>query len=654
MSDLYHVLKSIEYSNYKYIDWKAWNVILHVLISLNQGNNSNDHGISTMIEYDVHDQQQDTTITNNIEQISKDDEYIADFVLKYENIKTAYANTNDFNQNSNNNDNDTTSGGNGTTTNVNHIQLEVLVQKILLILLKRFMSKNNLIQVWVDILSNNNNNDIELMVHDSMQLLHHYRIIWNHYKTSTISLFHSHHYLVLMMKAMITGLSYNQQLIDNIQHVLKKMSKTELVIFLYELYSSSDHSGDSSGHCDSSYSSNGIVSSNGDAYKYFMTCMDSKYEVMMYLQVLLQHINDHHQNGKDNRKVTIDDKCIKYDYDNNHAGLIDMMKLKDIISHSINISLTQLSINDIIDILIINNIHYYHRYITVLIITSIPTQYIIYVIDSIGNIWSDVSFINTNNKNKQTFYTDILLLLLHTNISATDNNNNNNSIGGSSSSSSMISRAQLQIIGSRNVPIETTLLYGISNYIDVDINETRRCGMLIAQCISKVIGSDEILFKEYVDVNKEIDLLYSSICSGRSRRNIGGDSSSCGDDEIVNNNIAKNFTSGNIEKDNIAKHHHINKHGQYHDNNNKNYDNGDKDGDDSDSDESIVGYQIDVDPSSIYSNRSKDRILITSYLRDCLTSKSSFIHPYHIMHSFTFDYINQYFQFDHINYDNVI
>jgi len=160
-----------------------------------------------------------------------------------------------------------------------------MVNNIILILLKRFMTRSNLVNVWhEDILSiTNNNNRIssssssnnrnnssvrddddyhdrhddtnELMIYHSLHLLHHYRLIWNYYQTSTISLFHSHQYIVLMMKAIISIISSTkpslsssssssssslnsnnhlhhlnnlQQLLSNIQHILKKISRNEL------------------------------------------------------------------------------------------------------------------------------------------------------------------------------------------------------------------------------------------------------------------------------------------------------------------------------------------------------------------------------------------------------------------------------------------
>jgi hypothetical protein len=204
----------------------------------------------------------------------------------------------------------------------------------------------------------------------------------------------------------------------------------------------------------------------------------------------------------------------------------------------------------------------YHRYLTLLIITSIPMKYTIYVVDSICNIWSDKSFLNTNHAKKQRYYTDILLILLNNynnnnnfyyndsnkNYNANndsivdieDNNSDKNNIDCSRSTSSssqknnLISRTQLQTIGTRSVPIELTLLHGISNYIDVDINETRKYGMLIAQTYSKIVGNDIELFKEYVNVDKELEVIFSCI-SRSSHRNIDNNESrgNVGDDNNI-------------------------------------------------------------------------------------------------------------------------
>jgi hypothetical protein len=158
-----------------------------------------------------------------------------------------------------------------------------------------------------------------------------------------------------------------------------------------------------------------------------------------------------------------------------------------------------------------------------------------------------------------------------------------------------------------------------SNYIDVDINETRKYGMLIAQTYSKIVGNDIELFKEYVNVDKELEVIFSCI-SRSSHRNIDNNESrgNVGDDNNIDQ-ITVIIT--NVDDKNIVKNNSGVKCTTNHNDNDTNDNN-----EDSDSDDSIVGYAIDDDnnPSlSIYHNRSKDKILTTNYLRDCLTSELS-------------------------------
>jgi len=160
-----------------------------------------------------------------------------------------------------------------------------------------------------------------------------------------------------------------------------------------------------------------------------------------------------------------------------------------------------------------------------------------------------------------------------------------------------------------------------SNYIDVDINETRKYGMLIAQTYSKIVGNDIELFKEYVNVDKELEVIFSCISISIScHKNIDNNeiSSNVGDD---NNIDQRTVIITNIDDKNIIKNNSGVKCTTNHNDNDTNDYN-----EDSDSDDSIVGYAIDDDnnPSlSIYHNRSKDKILTTNFLRDCLTSELS-------------------------------
>jgi hypothetical protein len=213
------------------------------------------------------------------------------------------------------------------------------------------------------------------------------------------------------------------------------------------------------------------------------------------------------------------------------------------------------------------------------IVSALPPDTMPEVMEAVGGVWGDKSFVSRADTWKQTLFTSTLLAALQRS-----------------------EQSYLYRTGSRGVSLDVLLSVGISNYLDVDNIRIRKHGMRVACAYATLMG-EQLHFAELDVVAKEEE---SALASMLQKQKVKGNHAGAG----VHLQVEPATSSAS------AVPHKVSSSPRQGPATPVGYDS------DSDSSTELQGYALGEDAGArggVYDY--KDRLLRTNYLRDCLQSK---------------------------------